>query len=366
MGVIARIFGFLVRIKGETVSSLQDLISRQNVTEYAGFMLNQRRVSGSTLGSDLGRICGLKCYPALASHDFSWLPALMAELPQDDEEQMRERKDRRWVRYDVLAQVPDQIRKEAVALPSLPDRQKAQMARDALLIAWLTTLPWRQLNIRECKLMPFAEGGNLWKEEISPRSQMAKSPEVEQALRENPRERFWQFHFRTGETKTKHAVRAILPRQLVPLLEEYLEYHRGILLGGKDDPHTVFLGDRGRPLGQHGVIRLVGGITIKYAGRRVNPHLFRDLFAVQWLEEHPEDYLTLSKILWHSNINTTIRIYGRNFDESHGARRVEQWLDARTNATEHLKDRAPNPSRRRGEKGEYLSGFICPFESNTA
>jgi len=52
------------------------------------------------------------------------------------------------------------------------------------------------------------------------------------------------------------------------------------------------------------------------------------------LEHHPEDFLTLSKILWHRNIKTTLQIYGANFDESHGARRVEQWLDARRKATD--------------------------------
>jgi integrase len=58
-------------------------------------------------------------------------------------------------------------------------------------------------------------------------------------------------------------------------------------------------------------------------------HLFRDIFAVKWLEQNPEDYLTLSKLLWHRNIRTTLRIYGRNFDESYGVRRAEEWLEKR-------------------------------------
>ena len=74
---------------------------------------------------------------------------------------------------------------------------------------------------------------------------------------------------------------------------------------------------------------LVGSVTLKYAGRRANPHLMRDIFALRWLEDHLEDYLTLSKILWHRSIETTIRIYGARFDESHGARRVEEWLDGK-------------------------------------
>ena len=61
----------------------------------------------------------------------------------------------------------------------------------------------------------------------------------------------------------------------------------------------------------------------------MNPHLFRDVVALEWLQHHPEDYLTVSKILWHARIETTLGIYGRNFDESHGTRRMEEWLDQR-------------------------------------
>jgi hypothetical protein len=44
---------------------------------------------------------------------------------------------------------------------------------------------------------------------------------------------------------------------------------------------------------------------------------------------HPRDYLTIWKILWHSNINTTIRIYGSRFNESSDVCAMESWLEAR-------------------------------------
>jgi hypothetical protein len=50
---------------------------------------------------------------------------------------------------------------------------------------------------------------------------------------------------------------------------------------------------------------------------------------VTWLENNPEDYLTLSKLLWHRNVQTTLKVYGRNFDESYGVRRMEEWLEKR-------------------------------------
>ena len=74
---------------------------------------------------------------------------------------------------------------------------------------------------------------------------------------------------------------------------------------------------------------LVSTLTLRHGGRRVTPHPFRDIVAFTWLKEHPEDYLTLSKILWHRNINTTIKNYGSRFNESSGVRSMETWLEKR-------------------------------------
>ncbi len=56
----------------------------------------------------------------------------------------------------------------------------------------------------------------------------------------------------------------------------------------------------------------------------------RNSVAYKWLKEHPKDFLTLSKILWHKNVQTSIRIYGSRFDESSGTCAMEAWLDQRS------------------------------------
>lgn len=207
-------------------------------------------------------------------------------------------------------------------------KRQALIYQEMLIISWFLMLPWRQRNVRQMKLGSFEEGGNLWKTRVPALATIAKSGRVEEALRANPQAEFWQFYFRSEETKTHHTVHAFLPKQLVPLVEEFLEHYRPYLIRERD-PGTLFITRRGTPFTEDAIRNLVGQITLRYTGRRVNPHLLRDIFAVKWLEDHPEDYLTLSKILWHQDVNTTIRIYGRNFDESHGARRVEQWLEQR-------------------------------------
>jgi hypothetical protein len=66
--------------------------------------------------------------------------------------------------------------------------------------------------------------------------------------------------------------------------------------------------------------------------RLIVPLLIRDSVAYRWLKEHPKDFLTLSKILWHKNVQTTIEIYGAKFNESSGTCAMEAWLDERQRA----------------------------------
>jgi len=210
-------------------------------------------------------------------------------------------------------------------------RSEALCARNALLVQWLLTLPWRQRNIRECRIGD-PEQANLFKAEKPRFVHLALSPWIEDAIRLDPHFRFWQFHFRPHETKTGsktgHEVRGIVPRQLLSPLEDYLDHHRPTLLR-RSDPGTLFLNKAGGALSDCVVLNLVSSLTLRYVNRRVTPHIFRDIVAYKWLDDHPEDYLTLSKLLWHADIRTTLRIYGRSFDESNGAVRMEAWLEKR-------------------------------------
>jgi integrase len=145
----------------------------------------------------------------------------------------------------------------------------------------------------------------------------------------SPGTSFWQIHFSADETKTNKEVHTFLPSELVPLLEEYLSIHRPVLVG-KSDPGTLFVNSAGRPMNVGQVRILVTKLASVHAGVPVTPHLYRDIVAFEWLRTHPEDYLTVSKLLWHRNINTTLTIYGRRFDESTGVARMDDWRSARS------------------------------------
>ena len=145
---------------------------------------------------------------------------------------------------------------------------------------------------------------------------------------QNPKAEFWQFHFSEDETKTGCEVHALLPRQVIPLLEEYMSAFRADLIAGVD-PGTLFLNEIGSPMALKTVTDLVSQLTFLHGGIRVTPHLFRDIVAHAWLKHHPKDYLTLSKHLWHASPNEVIKTYGSRFNESSGVCMMESWLENR-------------------------------------
>jgi hypothetical protein len=215
-----------------------------------------------------------------------------------------------------------------------------------LLMTWIVTLPWRQRNIRECRIDGPAP--NLFKAKIPPFNDLDKPDWVRLKESIDPAAEFWQFRFSPDETKTKRGIHCLLPRQLVDLLEEYLRYHRDNLLRGSGSD-TLFVNHCGRPMNTQQMIDSVSTMTLRHADRRITPHPFRDIVAYTWLKENPRDFLTLSKMLWHADIKTTIEIYGSRFNESSGVVAMESWLeqrDAKVNLT--LADSSPGSVRKLG------------------
>jgi hypothetical protein len=107
-------------------------------------------------------------------------------------------------------------------------------ARNELLMLWPVILPWRQKNIRDCKVI--GVDSNLFKAPIGPFSMATQPSWVTKQDRVSPGTSLWQIRFGAYETKTKIEVHAFLPYELVPLLEEYLSIHRRVLIGKSEDP----------------------------------------------------------------------------------------------------------------------------------
>jgi hypothetical protein len=107
--------------------------------------------------------------------------------------------------------------------------------------------------VRECRI-----GGsspNLFKARIPPFNDIEKPEWVIREEQENPEAEFWQFKFSTEETKTGIDVKALLPRQLIGILDEFLKDFRSQLLKGSD-PETLLINDGGTQMSKGQMTRL--------------------------------------------------------------------------------------------------------------
>jgi hypothetical protein len=322
--VLCGIAGFAQTVLGKAPQSLPDLLSEEIIGKFAEWLLRERGVDPLTVVDLLRMIPPLEKHPLLKGQDFKWVHGIMLDLPPHDDNKVKERKQRKFVRFDLLAKVVSQLEKKADAATDV--RKKAILMRNALLIQLLRVLAWRQRNIRECRLAPSSDGGNIFLEEIAPLSTMALPTSVEKIWRVNPHAKFWQISFDSNGTKSKRPIRALLPRQVIRLLERYVPLRLALLGPGNADPGNLFLNDHGKPMKHWALAHHVEGITSRYLGKQINPHLFRDILAEGWLASG-RGLEGLSNILWHVDSSFTRRVYGRMFDESYGTKGVEDWLE---------------------------------------
>jgi hypothetical protein len=154
---ISRLYGFAVQIEGwKDIRSLPELFCEEVVSAFAEWAVNSRDLSrGSILR--LSMIYGaLRHHPEYKDRDYEWFSDLCDLLPEDDKEGRAARKAKRKVSYKALLKVPELIRASRPKGCTDP-KEAGWLIHDELLIKWITTLPWRQRNIRECRLGAPAE-----------------------------------------------------------------------------------------------------------------------------------------------------------------------------------------------------------------
>lgn len=326
--VICGLYGFAVNIaEVDGINSLEGLVQEHIVGAYIEWCMAERGVKGQTLQRNLRLLDGtLRQRPRYKGESLDWFKGMLDNVPIESEASLKKRRAERVMDYSEIAKIPGLMHAERASVGRKGEKQLAVLVRDELIIRWLSVLPWRQRNLRECRI-----GGsnpNLHKGPVPLITTIDMPRWAAEERKKKPGAEFWQFHFSEEETKTGCVVDALLPRQLIGLLEDYLDNHRNHLLADHD-PGTLFLNRSGKPMSIQQVDDAVCNATLKYAGRRVTPHPFRDMVAFAWLKDHPQDYLTLSKLLWHANPNEVIKTYGSLFNESSGVCRMESWLEER-------------------------------------
>jgi len=318
---LCRLYGFALAHCGFSAHSFCQLLTSSVLNRYCFWYLEERKCQSSSLNRMLGMLLTIaKHHPDYSKVDWNWFSDLLAQIPPDSPSTLRESRERKLLPKRVADAIPRKMREYSQRFTS--DVEKARWCRNELLVRMLIFLAWRRRNLCECKIAPESDGGNIFKAPLPLGRPMTIPSSVEGVC--NLLEGVWQYYFREDETKAKRSVRAALPMDIASLLEDYVVRHRPLLIHGLD-PGTLFIDDSGRSFAPQQLTDLVGRLTKKFAGKRVTPHTFRSIFAVEYLRSNPSDYLTVQLHLWHSNLQTTLGIYGTGFNEADASRRVEEW-----------------------------------------
>lgn len=201
-----------------------------------------------------------------------------------------------------LNKVADEIRNRRLRIIENAKRKRTKpsiknissILRDELVFRLLIERPFRSRNIREMKL-----GDNL------------KIVDGK-----------WRIEFIGAEMKNNHSYSISFPKELVPLLEDYLNNYRKNIY---DDPSCiwVFPSPNGRHICDRTVQRIVTNNCKRVLNKHIYPHLMRDIVAHTYLIR-TRDHVTLSRLLGHRDINVTLNIYG-NFNADDAAKNIDEF-----------------------------------------
>jgi hypothetical protein len=199
---VSQLLGFAVNIRGTAeVNSLPQLVTKEIVSDYVAWCINERGVKGETLHNHLGRLdVAMRQHPSYASLSLSWFKTLLESLPIEPESERRMRKVKKYLDYPIIEAIPAKIRAARSSSSKHRTEHVEARAMEELLIRWLTILAHRQRNIRECRV-----GGstpNLFKAKIPTYTSIDKPSWVQIEEQRNPEAQFWQMHFTAKETKT--------------------------------------------------------------------------------------------------------------------------------------------------------------------
>jgi integrase/recombinase XerC len=213
--------------------------------------------------------------------DWAWLRRLVVRL----EARARPVRDKR-ARLQLAAalfELGSRLMGEAESQESSTLRERAQLYRDGLMIAFLSCHPLRLGNFRQLEL-----GRHLHR--VGDR---------------------WWIELEGAETKTGQPLQFPLQARLVPLLERYLQIWRPQLASPDrvDRSRALWLTEQGGAISDtHAHLRITRH-TAQAFGRSVSPHLFRDALATTIALSRPDKIGIVTPLLGHRSLATAQRAY---------------------------------------------------------
>jgi integrase len=122
-----------------------------------------------------------------------------------------------------------------------------------------------------------------------------------------------------------------LPPEFARMIREYLtDFRFGAAVGSS----WLFPNDRGERRNKDGFAQQLKTIVYRYTGITINVHLYRGLMVKMYTDVHPRDFETVSKMLGHRDIRTTMRAYSEGKTIA-GQRAFADIIDRKRQEVEH-------------------------------
>ena len=305
--------GYAVRIREmENVVGLRPLLNEPFVKAFAFWLHKERKCKRTTIVGRISRMfSALKTSPLFRDCDFTWVNDIYRKLRKEPESALKERRRRRYVSFQELASIPKRMHGERVSLGNLSPASFGFRIHDEVLLACLIMAQWPSRFVRLAEL-----GRNVFKGPIPKEGPpFSVPPWAKVVLSENPNAEFWQFRY---ESPRGQLHRGLILRDIVPLLELYLETYRPLLVDPAYAAH-LFCNRSGRPLSCALLGKLVSYQIWRYLRKRVTLTAIRSSFAYFWRDRHPNKDAVLAQIQWVDYATIKMR-YDEEFRKQRRAR----------------------------------------------
>lgn len=166
--------------------------------------------------------------------------------------------------------------------PALSEKKRAIHFRDALLIGFLIARP-----VRKGALLAM---------------------DVDRHLLVKPHG--FALHFPKEDMKDGRTRDFPFPGDLTLAMREYLDVHRLILLGGKDET-GLWINQYGKRFAYDGFTRMFANLTEAHLGFPLRPHAFRHIAATSIAEFDPAHVGIIRDILGHGTLDMAEKHYNR-------------------------------------------------------
>lgn len=291
--------GFANRIlKVDPLQSLSQILNKRTIRRYVHWLYKNRGLKRTSIVGRVSRILSvLRRHPSYRDQNFSWILQIFREIPTEAPSALSARRRQRRLQYEDLFVIPWKIG-ELRSTPGLSPKEEARLAHDQLLMALLVLALWVPSAVIAARVS--GPSPNIWEGPVpADGPPFGISEEVRQALAADPQMRVWQFAFEGQDAPRRKSVRGLVLNMVVPLLEEYVQRFRPLLIASPD-VQTLLVGPSGQAMDYAQLIMAVGRLTRRFAGKRkrVTPTSIRDSFAHYWLARHHRGYVDLANILW--------------------------------------------------------------------